>query len=235
MKKSISKAEWGVLDPMIQALYVATDSGYSLDLEDDDVGPLKRAKDREVERRKEAEKRLREYEEELEKFRALEESKESEKAKKAGDIEAIEKSWQDKYERLKTTKEKEVERYKQHLTHTLVDKTAAEIAAEISVSPRIMERFVRDRLMADFDGDVPKTRVLDADGNPSALTVDELKQEFLQNEEFSSILVASRASGGANVDSVTPGGGAPSSSTGTDLNSLSPEALTEYISSKIKD
>ena len=53
------------------------------------------------------------------------------------------------------------------------------------------------------------TRVLDADGAVSALKPEELQKEFLSNDRFSAIVVASRASG-SGAGGGRKGGGATS-------------------------
>ena len=85
-------------------------------------------------------------------------------------------------------------------------------------------------MQADFEGDSPVTRVLDKDGKPSAMTVEELAAEFVANKDFSAIITASKASGGAGKPSNNNGGGAPNQSDKpADLASMNPAQLAEHI------
>ncbi|WEM33661.1 head scaffolding protein [Pseudomonas phage PSA-KC1] len=91
---------------------------------------------------------------------------------------------------------------------------------------------IKSRLMADFEGDTPVTRVLDKDGKPSALTIDELANEFVANKDFSAIITASKASGGAGKPSQN-GGGAPKfngqSDKPADLSKMNPAELAAHL------
>ena len=69
------------------------------------------------------------------------------------------------------------------------------IANEISTVPDLMSGAISARLTTEIVDGKATTRVLDQDGKPSALTVEELKKEFVANEKFSSIIVGSNASG----------------------------------------
>ena len=86
---------------------------------------------------------------------------------------------------------------------TLIDSKALEIASKISKAPKLMLPHVKARLSAELDGDEPKTVVLDADGKPSAYTLDDLSQELVANKDFADIVIGSKASGG----NAPPGGG----------------------------
>lgn len=80
----------------------------------------------------------------------------------------------------------------------LVDKEAARLAGELALAgcAGVLLPHIRARLAVDYADGAPITRVLGTDGKPSALTLDELKQEFAANEAFAPIIAGSKASGG---------------------------------------
>ena len=224
LKKKLSKAEYDKLSDAIKAEYIEDGDGFRLDIDgDEDTGALKRAKDREAQLRRDAEAKLREAQEELDRING-------DDARKKGDIATLEKSWQKKLEDQKAEYEGRVGKLTAHTTKTLVDNVATQIATKISNAPALLLPHIKSRLQADFEGDSPVTRVLDKDGKPSAMTVEELAAEFVANKDFSAIITASKASGGAGKPSNNSGGGAPNNSDKpADLASMNPAQLAEHI------
>ena len=224
LKKKLSKAEYDKLSDAIKAEYIEDGDGFRLDIDgDEDTGALKRAKDREAQLRRDAEAKLREAQEELDRING-------DDARKKGDIATLEKSWQKKLDDTKAEYEGKVSKLITHTTKTLVDNVATQIATKISNAPALLLPHVKSRLQADFEGDSPVTRVLDKDGKPSAMTVEELAAEFVANKDFSAIITASKASGGAGKPLNNNGGGAPNNSDKpADLASMNPAQLAEHI------
>lgn len=224
LKKKLSKAEYEKLSDAIKAEYIEDGDGFRLDIDgDEDTGALKRAKDREAQLRRDAEAKLREAQEELDRING-------DDARKKGDIATLEKSWQKKLDDTKAEYEGKVSKLTAHTTKTLVDNVATQIATKISNAPALLLPHIKSRLQADFEGDAPVTRVLDKDGKPSAMTVEELAAEFVANKDFSAIITASKASGGAGKPSNNSGGGAPNNSDKpADLASMNPAQLAEHI------
>lgn len=224
LKKKLSKAEYDKLSDAIKAEYIEDGDGFRLDIDgDEDTGALKRAKDREAQLRRDAEAKLREAQEELDRING-------DDARKKGDIATLEKSWQKKLDDTKAEYEGKVSKLTAHTTKTLVDNVATQIATKISNAPALLLPHIKSRLQADFEGDSPVTRVLDKDGKPSAMTVEELAAEFVANKDFSAIITASKASGGAGKPSNNNGGGAPNNSDKpADLASMNPAQLAEHI------
>ena len=224
LKKKLSKAEYEKLFDAIKAEYIEDGDGFRLDIDgDEDTGALKRAKDREVQLRRDAEAKLREAQEELDRING-------DDARKKGDITTLEKSWQKKLDDTKAEYEGKVSKLTAHTTKTLVDNVATQIATKISNAPALLLPHIKSRLQADFEGDTPITRILDKDGKPSAMTVEELTAEFVANKDFSAIITASKASGGAGKPSNSNGGSAPNNSDKpADLASMNPAQLAEHI------
>ena len=226
LKKKLTKEEHAKLSDALKAEYIEDGDGFRLDVDgDEDTGALKRAKDREAQLRKDAEKEAKELRERLE-------SIEGDDARKKGDIATLEKSWQSKLDKQREEYEDKLSKLTAHTTKTLVDNVASQLAHKISNAPALIMPHIKSRLMADFEGDTPVTRVLDKDGKPSALTIDELANEFVANKDFSAIITASKASGGAGKPSQN-GGGAPKfngqSDKPADLSKMNPAELAAYL------
>ena len=92
----------------------------------------------------------------------------------------------------------------------MVDSVAMRMATEIAGdNAEIILPHITRRLSAEVVDGKAVTRVLDADGAVSALKPEELQKEFLSNDRFSAIVVASRASG-SGAGGGRKGGGATS-------------------------
>lgn len=223
LKRKLTKDEYSKLSDLLKSEYVEDGDNYKLDVEsDDDNGALKRAKDREVQLRKDAELRAREAEEKLLEL-------EGNDAKKKGDIVTLEKSWKEQMAAQKADYKAKLDKMHAHTTKTLVDNVALSIATKISSAPALLLPHIRARLQADLEGDEPTTRVLDAAGKPSALTIEQLSNEFSTNKDYAAIILASKASGGAgnprqSGNPVSGSGAAPS-----DLSKMNDRDLANYL------
>lgn len=224
LKKKLTKEEHSELPDHLKTEYIEDGDGFRLDIDgDEDTGALKRAKDREAQLRRDAEAKLREAQEQLDALG-------NDDARKKGDIQTLEKSWQKKLDDSKAEYESKLGKLTSHTKTQLVDNVAQQIASKISNAPALLLPHIKARLAADFEGDAPVTRILDKDGNPSAMTVEELSAEFVANKDFSAIITASKASGGAGKPSNSNGGGAPNQfDKPADLASMNPAQLAEHI------
>lgn len=220
MKKRINAEAFDKLSDELKKLYKKAEGSdnYVLQIDDDDeddTASLKRAKDREKaradeaeKRAKEAQKRLDELEEEAEKQRAA--------AGKGLDEEGLTK--------LKAKHQKELDDLKGQLTskdtqlHKLViDRTAMELATELSTVPTIFAGTVSKQLGIEVGDDgLPVAVVLGPDGKPSGKSLADFKKDLLATPELAPILVASKAAGGGATGG-RPGGGA----TGKKLSEMS--------------
>lgn len=223
LKKKLTKEEFDKLSDSIKEQYIEDGEGFRLDLEgDEDTGALKRAKDRESQLRKDAEAKLREAQKELEALG-------TDDARKKGDIETLEKSWNAKLAAQQEESKATIERLTNHTRRTLVDNIASQIAHKISTAPKVILPHIKQRLLADFDGDEPTTKVLGKDGKPSDLTIDDLAAEFVANKDFSAIITASNASGGARKALDKPGGGATDNQRKTNLSEMNAKDLANHL------
>jgi len=217
LKRTLNQKEYDSLSDDVKALYgknPKAEGSFLLDLEgSDDAAELKAAKEQEATLRKAEKKRADEAEAKL---AALGEAD----ASKRGDVEALAKSWQEKLDKTSKEAQEKLDKKDAFLRQQLIDGKAMELATQLSKTPMLLLPHIKARLAADLDGDVPATKVLGVDGKPSALTIDDLKKEFLANKEFSSILLASKASGsGTNPNDAKPQGhgGAPLDAKGQPL------------------
>jgi hypothetical protein len=171
------------------------------------LGETKTAK----QERQEAAKRMKELEDQLASIN-------DDKSRKAGDVDALEKSWQEKLSKRETELKGEVEQHQAWLKEQMVTGVASGIAAEIAVqgSAKALQPHLTSRLSMEVRDGKPTTVVLDAEGKPSAMTVDELKAEFSNDPAFAPLIVASKASGGGASGGGNGGGAATKGSLGGD-------------------
>lgn len=204
LKRKLTAEEHEGLSAEFKKLYKKVGDEFVLSVEgDEDTGALKRAKDRATAEAKTAKEERDALKEEL---AALTDGD----ARKAGDIAKLEKSWQKKLDDQKATFEATIAKKDAFIRQTLVDNVARDVAGKISTAPGLMLPHITKRLMADLSGDEPVTKVLGADGKASNLTIEDLSKEFVANKEFSSIIVASKATGGGAAKGLAkPSSGTP--------------------------
>lgn len=228
LKKNIDKAAFESLTEMQQGLYIEDGEGYKLDIEvdgEEDTGALKRAKDREVQLRKDAQKEANELRDRL---AEIEESS----AENIGDVKTLQKSYEGKLEKQKGESDAKISKLTSNLNNLLVDNAAMAIANKISKSPKLLIPHIKARLKADLDGDSPVTRVLDGEGNVSATTLAELETEFVANPDFSAIIIASQSSGSAGNRGGNAAGGnefKQNPDKPADINAMSNAELTAHL------
>ncbi len=164
-------------------------------LHDEDIGPLKRARDHERTNRQTAETKLKEA------LSAVETAKEEldqmrRGAIPKGDVEKLEGSWKEKLSKTQTQYEERVRKAEGTVQRLLVDNVAQAIAAKISTAPELILPHVKARLTAEDTSEGFVTRVLDENGKPSALTIEELQKALATDKRFGAIIIGSKASGG---------------------------------------
>lgn len=201
------------VDEKYHDLYTETDDGYEIQVKG--VGEMKRAKAREKQRAQEAEDKLKEIQGQFESLRDEMSNMKDKKHKETGDIEALEKSWAEKMQKLEAEKNQAIEVLTGNLNKLLVDSEAMRLASELAVegSADVLVPHIKSRLSADNRDGQYKTVVLDGEGKPSALTIDELKNEISGNKAFAPLLAGSRASGSGAMGG-QGGGAAPSGNMG---------------------
>lgn len=208
LKRKITKAEYDALSDALKAEYKEDGDNYVLDVEDAGFDALKEEKRRQQERADAAEaelaKKKKDEEEAAEKARKAAEDK----AKAEGDTAALEKSWKEKYDRDMAEKDEANKKNRSALEAVFVNKVARDIADKISTVPDLLVDIIKKRLTVETTGDVPITRVVDAAGQPSALSLADLEKEFLDNPAYKAIIKASNANGGGAGGGDAGSGGA---------------------------
>lgn len=186
------------VDEATQKLYTKSEDGkFRLQVDDlEDTGALKRAKEHEKKARQEAEARAKKAEDDIAEMRRKAEEEQENGFKSKGDIEALEKSWTAKFEKLRQDHEAEKKVLTSSLNKLLVDNVATSLAAKISTAPDVILPHIKARLKPELTDGVAVTKVIGVDGSPSALTLDELADEFRSNSAFAPIIIGSKGSGG---------------------------------------
>ena len=215
------------VDENLRGLYEEQDGKYRLKLEGaEDTGALKRAKDHEKQARKQAEQQAKELQEQLDALQDKINTGKDDDAKKKGDTEALEKSWQDKLTKRENELTGQIDGLNGNIRTLLVDREAVRLATELAVegSAGILVPHIKSRLGVEQKDGQFVTVVNDSEGKPSALTLDELKEEFSNNAAFAPVIVGSKASGGG-----AGGGKGGSAAHGGDLSKMSRKEKLEYF------
>ena len=120
-----------------------------------------------------------------------------EAAKKSGDLESLEKSWQKKVETTEQELRTEIKQYEQMLASITSGAEARRLAADLALPGHadLLMPHIAGRLKTEIRDGKPTVRVLDRDGTPSAMTVDDLRKEIMGTELFAPILAGSKANG----------------------------------------
>lgn len=217
LKRRILQEAFDELPEAFQALYTKNGEEYTLSLEDDNGGEddsaaeLERLRTKlsiEREHRKNAEKerdRLRQEERERERENL---KQKDDAARNAGDIEALDKSWKARLEAREAELNGEIEKLQSAMQRLLVDNVAQGIASRLTDadSQELLIPFIAQRLKVEFEGDEPKTRVVDAEGKLSALTIQDLEKEIAGDKRFARVIIAGKGSGGGGRGNQDTGG-----------------------------
>lgn len=227
LKLKISKEEFEKLSDVIKAEYLSDGEGYKLDaLGLEDTGPLKRAHERVKAELSDVNAKLSDAEKQISTLSD---------PKKAQDIKLLTTSYEKKLADQQAEFEATNKKNTGFITKTLLDSKAESLATELAgKNAKLILPHIKQRLAADFEGDEPVTRVLDDKGQVSASTIDDLKKEFVANKDFSSIIVGSRASGGAGnqKQNLQFNGGANQNEQSADLSKMTPQQLAAHITAK---
>ena len=150
-----------------------------------------------------------------------------EAARKAGDTEALEKSWQDKLAKIESAKDEETQSLRSMVESLTVGQQATQIAAELAVqgSATVLERLIAPRLGYEMKDGQARVVVKDAQGKPSALTVEELKAEITADPAYAPLIAASKASGGGAAHA----NGGAGKKTGLNRSTMKPGQKAEFV------
>lgn len=205
-KLFIDQTQYDALSEAHKALYQkdGANDRYRLDLDPEDVPDVEGLK-----------RNNRELLEEKRTALQKQQDAERERAKKEGDLAALETSWQTRLDTEVGNIAKERDAARAQLERLTVGRTATEIAAELAVvtngvsSAKALLPHVERRLSLEIgtDGE-SKVRVLDASGKPSAMTVDQLKDELRKEPAFAPLIQANKSNGSGGDGNNGQGGGA---------------------------
>ena len=196
------------LEDGVKALYEKQGDKFQLKVDGlpkgEDVAGLKAKVDELLAEKKAAKKAAEEAE-------AARKAAEEETARKAGDVGALEKSWQDKLAKAQADAQRTIDTLQGSITTMTVDNVAVRLANEIAVpgSADILIPHIKSRLAAEQRDGQFVTVVRDSAGKPSAATLDDLKTEFTTHPAFAPVIVGSKASGGGASGGGKGGGAAP--------------------------
>lgn len=219
----------GEVDEALHSLYEEKEGAFFLKVSGlpavEDVSGLKESNAKLLAEKKEQQRKAAEAESERKRI-------EEEAARKNGDVEAIENSWREKYSKRESELTAKEESLRKEVYKLTVGREAKELAVKLALkgSDAVLLPHIQQRITLDENN---KIRVLDLQGNPSALTIDELEQEFRSNTAFAPLIAAQVGSGGGATGGF--GGGAaknPSEMTVTERAQLlreNPEKFNELF------
>lgn len=199
------------VDDTVRALYTEKDGKFVLGIEglpqQEDVSGLKSKVEELLGEKKAAEKARKDAEEQARMER-------EEAARKSGNVEELEKSWSEKYNRreaeLNGTLEQERAALSGQIRDLTVGRTATDIASALAIpgSAEALLPHIERRLSVEQRDGKPVVVVLDKQGKLSASSLDELKAEFANNTAFAPLIAGSKASGGGAGGAGNGGGAA---------------------------
>ena len=220
------------VDEAVRALYTEKDGKFVLGIEglpqQEDVTGLKAKVDELLGEKKAAEKARKDAEEQARLER-------EEAARKSGNVEELEKSWSEKYNRreaeLNGMLEQERGTLSTQIRDLTVGRTATDIASALAIpgSAKALLPHIERRLSVEQRDGKPVVVVLDQQGKLSAATLDELKEEFANDTAFAPLIAGSKASGGGAAGAGGGGGAAKGKIGGTK------EERTAAIASRFPD
>lgn len=220
------------VDEAIQTMYVEKGGKYVLNIEGlpqaEDVSGLKSKVEELLGEKKAAEKARKEAEDQARLER-------EDAARKSGNVEELEKSWTEKFNRREAELSSQLESTNSALQGQIRDltvgRTATDIATTLAIpgSAKALLPHIERRLSVEQRDGKPTVVVLDASGKLSASTLDELKAEFTNDPAFGPLIAGSKASGGG-AGGAGKGGGAAQGNIGGNK-----DERTKAIASKYPD
>lgn len=152
-------------------------------------------------------------------------------AKEGGDVEALTASYDAKIEKMGADHKAEIDELHGALRSTTAESRATSVASELAMDgfERHIKRDILDRLRTEVVEGKVKETILDKDGKPSAMTIDDLKAEIRSDPANKAMVRASNASGGGAPNK--GGGGAGS----LKRSEMSKAERAEYIKENGQD
>ncbi|WP_332847551.1 hypothetical protein [Pseudomonas lactucae] len=206
------------LDDSVKSLYTEKEGKFVLGIEglpqQEDVSGLKSKVQELLDEKKTADKARKDAEDQARLER-------EENARKSGNVEELEKSWSEKFNRreaeLNGLLEQERGTLSTQIRDLTVGRTATDIASALAIpgSAKALLPHIERRLSVEQRDGKPVVVVLDQQGKLSAATLDELKAEFANDTAFAPLIAGSKASGGGAAGAGGGGGAAKGKIGGT--------------------
>lgn len=145
-----------------------------------------------------------------------------EAAKKSGDVEALEKSWTEKFDTAVSERDAQLNQMQEMVYGLTVGSTATNIAAKIAMDGCAdgLIPHIKTRLKTEIVDGSPTVKVLGKDGKPSAMTIEDLEKELKGTPYLAPLIKGSSASGGGGLGK--GGGGGKGEISREDFEKLSP-------------
>lgn len=191
MKFKISKAEWEKLSDEQKALYTAKGDDYQIQIDGlPDYDGMEKKLNTLLDETKLAKQAKAEVE-------AKAKADAEEAARKNGNVEALEKSWSERLAQSEAKHKAEVEKYHGQVSKLMVNNEAMSLATKLfGKNAALLQHHVTSRLsLEQGDNGEFKTRILGADGKPTAHTLADLEKEFTGREDIKPFLVVTKATG----------------------------------------
>jgi len=172
----------------------------------------------------EAEKHRKEQEQATRK--AMEEA-----AKKSGDVEALEKSWKEKLESVTGEYSQKQQAYERMVESLTIGATSTSIAADIAMDGCVegLIPHIRTRIRTVIENDQATVKVIDKNGNLSAMTIDDLKKELKATSYLAPLIKGSNASGTGHNGAGAKGAAGAKEATRADFDAMNPVQRFEFV------
>tara|TARA_R110002020_G_scaffold122260_1_gene277518 strand:- start:671 stop:1297 length:627 start_codon:yes stop_codon:yes gene_type:complete len=141
-----------------------------------------------------------------------------EAARKSGDVAALDKSWQEKFDAYQAETSATIKERDNQIGGLTSGAQSLQMAAELAVegSSEVLNTLIKSRFKTEYTEGKPVTVILDKNGDRSAMTVAELKNELANDTALAPLISGSKASGSGGAGKKSSGG-----ATSTGNNTLS--------------